>query len=482
MKEKSLNNSINSFIFISSVFLLIYSGYRSATLSFTHDESFSFIKYVHFSVWDIITYKVDPVIANNHILNTLCMKWQSSLFGNSEFSLRLHSWISHVLYLVFSYLILKETKSKSVLVFGFILLNFNPYLLDFFSSARGYALSISLMLISVFYFIKFYYTSLIKYAYISLLVSILSVLANFVIISYSAALIVIFEFIILKNNKTIGAIFKKNTPIIITLIALFLIYIGPIKILSDNNQLNFESDSSKGFDTVITSVICYLYASFYYEYLLMFFQSLVLFTAVGFIIIFLLQLKYKTTNAFSYISIILFLILIFNSLQHFLLGSSYFRERFALFLVPLFFITFLSIILFLKSKHAFFNAFGSTALISVVIASIIIFSSSVNLTYNITWRYDCDTKNMLNDLSLKKKSDSKIKLGITWLFEPTINFYRETTHLNWLEPVNRDGLTGDYDYFYVESNDLNSFDTTNKTLLKTYPFSGATLFKKRNKD
>lgn len=478
MKEKSLHRLINGFVIISGIFLLSYTAFRSATLSFTHDESYTFIKYLNFSTWEIITYKISPVIANNHILNTLCMKWQSAVFGNSEFSLRLHSWISHVLYLIFSYLILKETKSKSVLVFGFILLNFNPYLLDFFSSARGYALSISLMLMSVFYFIKFYYTSLIKYTYISLLISILSVLANFVIISYSAALIVIFEFIILKNNKTIGAIFKKNTPIIITLIALFFIYFGPIKTLSDNNQLNFESDSSKGFDTVITSVICYLYSSSYYEYLLIFFQSLVLFTSVGFIIIFLLQFKYKTTNAFSYISIILLLILIFNSLQHHLLGGSYFRERFALFLVPLFFITFLSIILFLKSKHSFFNAFGSIALISAVIASIIIFSSSVNLTYNMTWRYDCDTKNMLNDLSLKKKSDSKIKLGITWLFEPTINFYRETTHLNWLEPVNRDGLTGDYDYFYVEANDLNSFDSSNKVIVKTYSNSGATLFKK----
>lgn len=480
MKEKSINTLINIFVIISGILLLSYTAFRSANLSFTHDESYTFIKYIHFSVWEIITYKINPVIANNHILNTLCMKWQSFMFGNSEFSLRLHSWVAHIFYVIFSYLILKETKSKPIIICGFIFLNFNPYLLDYFSLARGYALSISLMLVSIFYFIRYYNYSKNKFIYISLLTSILAVFANFVMISYSLALILVFEFLFIKRKITIKSLLHNNIPVLITLIALFLIYKGPIKILADNNQLTFESDNANGFDTVITSIICYLYTSYYYEYMLIYFRAMVTFTSIGFIWMMLSQLRLKKINALSYVSIILFIILAFNFIQHQLFGSSYFRERFALFLVPLFFITFLNLILFFKNKNRVLAILGGLLILFTSLCSLTIFSTSANLSYTSTWGYDSDTKIMLDDLSLYPKEKDKLTLGITWLYEPSINFYRETKNYNWLEPVNRDGLNGDYDFYYVESNDLNSFDTTSKTMLKNYPKSGAILYKARD--
>lgn len=480
MRENSTNKTVNIFVIISGILLLSYTTFRSASLSFTHDESYTYIKYINFSVWEIITYKINPVIANNHILNTLCMKWQSFIFGNSEFSLRLHSWIAHVFYIIFSYLILKETKSKTIIICGFILLNFNPYLLDYFSLARGYALSISLMLASVFCFIQYYNYSKNKFIYISLLTSVLAVFANFVMISYSLALILVFEFLFMKRKRTIKSFLQNNITVLMTLIVLVLIYRGPIKILADNNQLTFESDSANGFDTVITSIICYLYTSSYYEYLLIYFRAMVTLTSIGFIWMVFSQLRLKKISALSYISVLLFIILAFNFIQHQLFGSSYFRERFALFLVPLFFITFLNLILFLKNKNQALAILGGLLMFFTSLCSLTIFSTSANLSYTSTWRYDSDTKTMLDELPLYQERKQKLTLGITWLYEPTINFYRETKNYNWLEPVNRDGLNGDYDFYYVESADLNSFDTTNKTLLKSYPKSGATLYKARN--
>lgn len=480
MKEKSLNTLINGFVIISGILLLSYTAFRSATLSFTHDESYTFIKYINFSVWEIITYKINPVIANNHILNTLCMKWQSFMFGNSEFSLRLHSWIAHVFYLIFSYLILKETKSKTIIVCGFILLNFNPYLLDYFSLARGYALSISLMLISIYCFMQYYIYYKNKYVYISLLASFLAVLANFVMISFSLSLILAFGFLFLKRKTSLKDLAQKNIPVFITIIGLFLIYTGPIKILADNNQLNFESDSTNGFDTVISSVVCYLYTSPYFEHLLIYFRVLTAFTSFCFLCVIYLQYKSKNIPALSYVSIFLLVILVFNFLQHLIFGSSYFRERFALFLVPLFFITFLNVILFFKIKHKYLAVFGNLLIVVTTACSISVSASSMNLDYTSTWRYDCDTKIMLEELSQHKIENHKIKLGITWLFEPTINFYRETKQYNWLEPVNRDGFKDIYDFYFVESNDLNSFDTINKIHLKDYSKSEAVLYKGRN--
>lgn len=482
MKLKTLYNPVNFGLLIVSVFLLVYTGYRCFTLSFTHDESFSFIHYVNSSVSDIISYNLNPIIANSHTLNTLSMKWLGGLFGNSEFVLRFHSFLAHIIYLIFTYLILKEFNSKFMLIFGFLILNCNPYLLDFFSLARGYSLSISLMLSSIYFFIKYMKHEKNSSIYLSLLISILSVLANYSLISFSVALIVAFELFIFLKKDLIKTLLVKNIPVALTVVVLFLIYNGPIKVLIDHNQLSFGGQSGLWADTVMSSIYCYLYYSSYSDSFVTFLKILVVFVSIASIIILFIQFNSKSLNSFSYISLLFFLILLINIFQHLFLNGSYFIERFALFIVPLFFFSLLHVVNYMlnKSKSLIIASYIISSLMTITALTILF--SSINTTHCYTWQYDASSKNMLQDLSKEKTSDTKIKLGITWLFEPSINFYRETKSLNWLEPVNRDGLNGNYDYYYVELNDLNSFDTTNKILLKTYPISGATLFKKRNKD
>ena len=481
MKLKALYSPINLCLLIASILLLVYTGYRCFMLSFTHDESFSFIHYVNSSVADIISYNLNPIIANSHTLNTLSMKWLGGLFGNSEFVLRFHSFLAHIIYLIFTYLILKEFNSKFILIFGFIILNCNPYLLDFFSLARGYALSISLMIASIYFFVKYTKNEKNNFIYLSLLLSILSVLANFSLISFSAALIVVFELFILLKRDLTKTVLIKNIPITLTVAVLFLIYNGPIKVLVDHNELSFGGQSGLWSDTVMSSIYCYLYNSSYSDSFIVFFKFLVVFVSISSLIILYKQIKDKSLNSFSYISLIFFLILLLNIFQHLFLKGSYFMERFALFIVPLFFFSLLHVVNYLINQSKYL-VIVSYIISSLTIACALTILSSINTTHCYTWQYDASSKDMLHDLSKEKTPNTKIKLGITWLFEPSINFYRETKHLNWLEPVNRDGLVGDYDYFYVDSNDLNSFDTTNTIRLKTYPISGATLFKKRNKD
>ncbi len=56
------------------------------------------------------------------------------------------------------------------------------------------------------------------------------------------------------------------------------------------------------------------------------------------------------------------------------------------------------------------------------------FKNCYNISYVCNWKYDSETKNMISDLS-KKVTETKsnnVRLGITWLYEPTINYYRIT--------------------------------------------------------
>ena len=71
------------------------------------------------------------------------------------------------------------------------------------------------------------------------------------------------------------------------------------------------------------------------------------------------------------------------------------------------------------------------------------------------------------DYKTHAKPGAQISLGISWIFEPTINFYRQTRKLDWLKEVNRDGYTGSYDYYYVEKDSV-FIDTTKKVVVKSF--------------
>jgi hypothetical protein len=130
-----------------------FSIYKASHSAFTHDESFTYITYVKKGVMGILSMQ-PPVSANNHILNSLCMKVIDKLLPANPFNLRIPNILGHLLYIVFSALIVNEFRNNYFKVIGFILLNSNIYLIDLFSLARGYGLSLGLLMIHWNYLIK----------------------------------------------------------------------------------------------------------------------------------------------------------------------------------------------------------------------------------------------------------------------------------------------------------------------------------------
>ncbi|MCU0600181.1 MAG: hypothetical protein MUE70_13110, partial [Desulfobacterales bacterium] len=132
-----------------------YTASRAYLLSFTHDESFTWLNYVNqASLIDIIT--INPVImANDHILNSLMMKFFSSFLGNNQFVLRLQSLLAHLLYIICSIGLVSRFNNQWYALGSFILLNVNPYMLDFFSLARGYALGNGFLMASMYFIYQY---------------------------------------------------------------------------------------------------------------------------------------------------------------------------------------------------------------------------------------------------------------------------------------------------------------------------------------
>ena len=75
--------------------------------------------------------------------------------GSSDLALRLPSLIGYGMYLCFSILILGFLRYRPIAFAGFLLLNLNAYLLDYFALSRGYGLALGFLMGALFFFFGF---------------------------------------------------------------------------------------------------------------------------------------------------------------------------------------------------------------------------------------------------------------------------------------------------------------------------------------
>ena len=124
---------------------------RALLVPLTYDEAASYLRYISQDFLAVFNFEV----ATNHFLNTLPTKLVSIIAGDSELALRLPSLAGYGLYLSFSVLILRSISERPVAIAGFVLLNLNPYLLDYFALSRGYGLSLGCLMGALFFFLRF---------------------------------------------------------------------------------------------------------------------------------------------------------------------------------------------------------------------------------------------------------------------------------------------------------------------------------------
>jgi hypothetical protein len=152
-----LRNNIAGKI-IAAVFfalLLFVVVYKTIYLPIIHDEKATALFYPQNRVWQIMMYTDNW--PNNHILNTLLIKAEEHLLGYEPWMIRLHSVIAFVLFYVIVWLMGVRYFAKSAVLFclPFFIIFCNPYLLDFYGLARGYALANALMVCSIYTLLRF---------------------------------------------------------------------------------------------------------------------------------------------------------------------------------------------------------------------------------------------------------------------------------------------------------------------------------------
>ena len=176
-----------------TLFFIIFEVLRAVRVPFTIDEASTYLNYLSSNVLAVF----DLNSANNHFLNTLLAKLAYMLGGSSEFVLRIPNLLGYLIYLLFSFRILDRfVKNKVIVICGYLLLNLNPYVLDFFSLCRGYGLSLGFLMAALFFFFSFLDKSILspeegyRDLSCSLAAASLAVLSNFSLLNVYLSLIV----------------------------------------------------------------------------------------------------------------------------------------------------------------------------------------------------------------------------------------------------------------------------------------------------
>jgi hypothetical protein len=482
MTANTPKSKANIVIIITGILLFCYTAFRAMLLSITWDEAYTYIEFARNG--KVILESYDLMSANNHLLNTWLMILFTKAFGVSEFVMRMPVLITYVLYLCFSAKLAGKMNGKWLSVAAFIVLNVNPYMIDFFTVARGYGLSIGLMMSSLYFLYQFNLERKTRHAVITLIFAGIAVLASFVLLHYFLVLfgliiILTFYFESDYEKERAGLIFRTLKRLIapfLTAILLFLFVIPITLDLKAAGALFFGGERSFWSDTISTIVDRCFYEIGYNYWLQRITKGLIFLVLICSAIYFCLKFFKKQLNANtlflgSCLALITFCCLS-TIVQHHLMGTAYLLDRTALFLIVLFSLIFVFFITDLSAQKPFsaYWVHGSA------IFMLIHFFLCCNLTYVLEWRYDANTKEMLSDLNEIKvipKGKETVSVGIPLIFDPATNFYRELNEYAWLNTAWRKETNNMlHDYFCISQNELKGFSLDSLEIIKTYPGTG----------
>jgi len=466
----------NAFIFSFGIIVFSYVTIKASISSFTHDESFSYLHYIQKSFMDIITFS--DWYTNNHVLNSLLMKYSEKLFGNSEVALRLPNLLLFIVYMSYSFLLFKRS-NKIILMSMFAVLCTNNSIIDLFGLARGYGLSIGFMTMSIYHFIQSFYSQKAQQVFLFHFSSLLAILSSFILVDVYLALLityVVMTFIDCKyfSNQKYHLLISNKVHLIPFLVLVIILY-EPIRRVALNSDLNFGGKIGLYSDTLsyLTSYAVHgtHFSSIEFSSVKIIFSCIVLITTILIIKMIIKRdmifwEKYKNLVV---LNLLIWVITIEISLQHIIFNADYPIGRFSLFILPIYIFQFGFLLSFIGDYYK--NAV-LTVSISLAIISCLSFVSKADFYSCSEWEYDMETRNMMQRLSeYHSKYDANstnVRIGINSFYEPTINFYRITKNISWLLPADRNGLLISDSYYYCKKEELDQLKLSNYKIIANF--------------
>jgi len=408
--------------------------------------------------------------------------------GSQEWELRLPNVLAHALYLGFGLVVLASARNVPSMLLGFVVLNLNPFLLDFFGLARGYGLASGLSMAALFFLYEASRRPELQRVAVLLLLSLtcisLADLSNFTWLNLHLAVFAASMLALLLDRERFALRLDRARLAVAAVLSLanfWFVYRLVLRIwrLKTSGELYGRGKSGFFMDTLGSMVDSYFYTQSYSESIR---QGVRLLLVAGFFIA-IAVISYSTwKNLRITFSTILLLMLILAIaapvLEHHILGVEYPLERLTLYYMPLLGLLTMTVVDEILSKPPrALRVIGQACCTALLVAMVLHFSRTANLHSTLTWSYDADTKSAVLDLEryFDTTGTNKINVGNNGNFEPAINFYRKTRFFTWLNPATRDWLLQqDNDAVICYPEDLPNRD--NYTALKRYP-GGTVLYR-----
>jgi hypothetical protein len=460
-------NYDNIYLLIGLAFT-VYLCARAILIPITIDEAGSYLNYTSLKLWDIMMYKKDPT-PNNHILNTIGMKLFSSLFGTTTFTVRLTNLLAFVLYFTMAVKLLKKMRNELLFVLsGIFVLVCNPYMLDFFALARGYGLSIGLMMWSLYHVYVFIAEKNINAVVPAVIAGALAVYANFTLLNYFIVLFGISMFMLMYyyKHQSEVPIFKNVTIVLFVTIVLGLLIYLPIQRMVNTDQFVYWGTESFYASTLLPLIDSIRYGELYFNfrkaepYVVMYILLFAVFgaTCIGRCI----RLKWAAINDFTVITfLILSGIIAATILQFHLIDVPFLNARGAVFLYPVFGLILMSVVNKINFSKPLFQR---SILVLLMIMGLTHFFLTANFYSFRDWWFDAHTKEVFNWIDEQHPGKEKVTLNTSWVFSNSMHFHKITdnrfnveiaTFHHDLQP------DGNYQYYYCQRGDV-------ETLSKNY--------------
>ncbi len=477
--------------------LLGYTATRASLLTFTHDESFSYVYHARASVEEILSFTIRRAPSNNHLLNTLLMKLSAGLFGESELALRLPNLLAHALYLVTAGLIARRFGRPPVILAAFLVLSLNPFILDYFSVARGYGLGLGFMLGSLYFCLRCFEAPKVSslQAGLTAAFAALAVLSTFSFLHVYVALNATVVALILARawrarragvgiGTVAGVAARSALPLMLVGAILAALVAGPIRNLREWDELYAGGTIGFWQDTVGSLIRASLYGQPYAPTLaplLAVLVGVVLAVNAGLFARFLVRGGQRCSSALTLTIVPTAVVCtLTSSVQGHLLGIPFLEGRTAILFLPLFALLLLNAVrAAIASDQRWFSVAARALLVLIAtgVALHAIRTADLRVVGPID-PYNVDTLQMLADLEADRRSSrdgDRVRLGASVVFEPTINFYRITRRLSWLREVTRAPLGGEYDYYFATPDDVPALDGRPRVTIRQYPDTGNVL-------
>lgn len=438
------------------------AAHRADSASFTHDECYSYLHYPHLSFGEILRHS--QAYTNNHLLNTLGMKYAELLFGPSELSLRLPNLLALAVYLFYGWQLLR-TLSPMLAIGGFVLLCTNSYLMELFTLARGYGLSTGFCLMALFHLVQTARSGRTRDVVLFHVAATLASLSNFTLLTvHMAAVLVFFGAIYLfPGTSMVLRPVRKRLQLVnsgMMLVAVLILW-EPVRMVRSHNTFDFGGKSGFYADTVNTwaqSATPGLWLDPSMQLVVRVMLSLVVLVPLAITLAHSIRRDstfFTQHLALVVVVLVFVLVCIGVELQHALLDVDRLSSRFAMFLYPLIILLIPYQLGLLRGRAGEWTAGALTT--CAVLWAVPTFLKSFSTYVSVEWGYDVRTEDAIATMTAHRAarggSNGPALIGNHWVLEPSLNYYRVTKGLRWMERADRDGTKANDEYRLIFDRD-----------------------------